>query len=169
MAEAADQSEQTARAAAEHADLHVLLTAPAQAATCMLHTGSRDEAVTLMTKNIPLAEKLGMGTVLTSLHTNLGACHAKADDHPAAAASFRTALQMGTDPPMSFRLLMLRQSRQRPVSISPGAFREECPSRCMVLRCHNNLVRSEAQAGSLVAPEERCSSQSSTSTRARVK
>ncbi|WP_328928100.1 tetratricopeptide repeat protein [Streptomyces sp. NBC_00190] len=93
-AEAADQYEQIQRAAAEHKDLHVLLSARAQAATCMLHTGNRDEAVALMTKNIPLADKLGMDTVLISLHTNLGTCHAKAGDHPAAAASFRTALQI---------------------------------------------------------------------------
>ncbi|MFZ4276369.1 tetratricopeptide repeat protein [Streptomyces arboris] len=93
-AEAADQYEQTARAAAKHKDLHVLLSARAQAATCMLHAGNRDEAVALITKNIPLAEKLGMESVLTSLHTNLGVCHGKDDDHPAAAASFRTALEI---------------------------------------------------------------------------
>nr|WP_237508857.1 tetratricopeptide repeat protein [Streptomyces sp. SID8382] len=81
-AEAADQYEQTARAAAEHKDLHVLLTARAQAATCTLHTGNQDEAVALLTKTIPLAEKLGMDTVLTSLHTNLGTCHAKAGAPP---------------------------------------------------------------------------------------
>ncbi|MFI8849000.1 tetratricopeptide repeat protein [Streptomyces sp. NPDC053499] len=93
-AEAADQYEQTARAAGEHKDLHVLLTARAQAATCLLHTGNRDEAVALMTKTIPLVEKLGMDSVLTSLHTNLGTCHAEAGDHPAATVSFRTALQI---------------------------------------------------------------------------
>ncbi|WP_435246499.1 tetratricopeptide repeat protein [Streptomyces sp. NRRL F-5630] len=95
-AEAANHYEQTARAAAEHNDPHVLLTARAQAATCMLNmdTSNRDEAVALLTKNVSLAEQLGMDSVLASLHTSLGACHTETGDHSAAAASFRTALQI---------------------------------------------------------------------------
>ncbi|EFE73009.1 tetratricopeptide repeat protein [Streptomyces filamentosus] len=94
-AEAAEQYEETARAAAEHKDLHVLLSARSQAAAvCMLHADKLDEAVALLNKNIPLAEELGMDSVLTSLHSNLGTCHAKVGDLTAAAESFRTALQI---------------------------------------------------------------------------
>ncbi|MDX2853077.1 tetratricopeptide repeat protein [Streptomyces sp. PA03-3a] len=115
-AEAADQYEQTARVAAERKDLHLLLSARAHTATCMMHIGSRDDALALMTKNIPLAQKLGMDSVLTSLHTNFGACHAEAGDHLAAAASFRTALQISErlddDPLRAICLLNLARAEK---------------------------------------------------------
>ncbi|MFC4332026.1 tetratricopeptide repeat protein [Streptomyces andamanensis] len=93
-AEALDQYEKAAELAGEQKDFHMALAARSHAAICRLHGDEAEQAFAAMTKLIPLAERLGMRSAQTALHSNLGILHADSGNRESAATEFRTALSL---------------------------------------------------------------------------
>ncbi|MCC2276190.1 tetratricopeptide repeat protein [Streptomyces sp. ET3-23] len=92
--EALNQYDTATELAKGQKDFHVLLTARGMAAVCRLHGEGQDQAVDKIVKLMPVAESLGMQSLLAALHLNVGAHYAHSGDQEQAVSAFRTALAL---------------------------------------------------------------------------